>query len=182
MTNRAAAARYARALFEVSCDTGNPERTDRDLVEFCSVLDGHHMLKNALLNPAISAVQKRAVVDAILHKSPETTEVVNRLLLMLAERDRLNLLPILVGIYRGMLMEHLGIVSVCITTAEPLDPRRVKSITRTLSTAMGRKVEIETKLNETLLGGMVTQIGSTVFDGSIAHHLDQLGKNFLAGT
>lgn len=181
MTNRAIATRYARALFDVSRASGDPEQTDRDLTAFQNLLAGHEVLNSALLNPAISAPRKRAVVEALLERT-ETTAIVRRLLLMLAERDRLTLLDDLIEVYRDLLMDHLGVVRARITTAEPLDADRVQSITTTLARATGREVLVETAVDDTLVGGMVTQIGSTVFDGSLAHHLGRLRQRFMTGT
>ena len=92
MNNRAVAARYARALFEVSRDSGDVEKTEQDVLSFQQILDGHDTLKNALLDPAISVVNKRGLVTALLAKM-QLSAVASRLLLMLADRDRLELLP-----------------------------------------------------------------------------------------
>lgn len=181
MTNRAVAARYARALFEVSRDGGDPEQTGRDLSAFRAILDGHAVLNSSLLNPAISSVRKHAVVNAILAKT-KTAPVVKRLLLMLAGRDRLNLLLDLQEVYSDLLMDHLGVVRARITTAERLQTARLESIIETLATVTGRKVTVETTVDDALLGGMVTQIGSTVFDGSLVHHLGRLRQRFLTST
>ena len=178
MTNRAAATRYARALFEVSLDGGDPERAERELSAFQELLDGHRTLASALVNPAISPMRKRAVMAAILEPA-ETAEVLKRLLLMLAERDRLGLLPDLIDVYRERLMDHLEIVRARVTTAQPLDAARVESISQTLAAATGRKVTIETAVDDSLVGGIVTQIGSTVYDGSLAHHLGRLKQRFM---
>jgi len=117
-------------------------------------------------------------VAAILDRMPQTSAVVRRLLLMLAERGRLHLLPALLAAYRDRLTEHLGIARARVTTAAPLDAPRTESIARKLQAATGRQVELETAVDESLVGGMVAQVGGTVFDGSIAHHLDRLGQRF----
>ena len=179
MTEQAAASRYARALFEVSLDGGDPQQTAKDIAAFQQLVDGHATLGRVLLNRAISTVAKRAIVAAILDRTPKTSPVVRRLLLMLAERGRLHLLPALQSVYRDRLMAHLGTVRARVTTAEPLDSRRVASITRRLKDATGRQVAIDTAVDESLVGGMVTQIGGTVFDGSLAHHLDRLRQRFM---
>lgn len=179
MTEQAAATRYARALFEVSLDGGDPQRTDRDLAAFQELVDGHATLGHIVGNRAISPVVKKAIVAAILERTPKTADVVKRLLLMLAERGRLHLLPTLLGVYRERLMEHLGVVRARVTTAEPLDRKRVASINKRLNTATGRQVTIEAAVDEGLVGGMVTRIGGTIFDGSLAHHLDRLKQRFL---
>lgn len=178
MTEQAAAGRYARALFEVSLDGGDPRRTERDLAAFQELVDGHEALGRVVRNRAVSPVVKKSVVAAILERT-KTADVVERLLLMLAERGRLHLLPALLAVYRERLREHLGVVRARVTTAEPLDRKRVASINRKLNAATGREVTIETAVDADLVGGMVTRIGGTVFDGSLAHHLGRLRQRFL---
>lgn len=179
MTEHAAATRYARALFEVSLDSGDPQRTERDLAAFQQLVDGHGTLGRVVLNRAISPVVKKAIVEKILARTPRTADVVKRLLLMLAERGRLHLLPVLLAVYRDRLMDHLGVVRARVTTAAPLDRKRAAAINKQLNTATGRQVTIEASVDEGLVGGMVAQIGGTVFDGSIAQHLDRLKQRFL---
>ena len=179
MTEQAAATRYARALFEVSLDSGDPQRTERDLAAFQGLVDGHETLGQIVLNRAISPAVKKAIVAAILERTPKTADVVKRLLLMLAERGRLHLLPVLLTVYRERLMDHLGVVRARVTTAEPLDRKRAAAINQKLNAATGREVKVEASVDEGLVGGMVTQIGGTVFDGSLAHHLDRLKQRFM---
>ena len=101
---------------------------------------------------------------------------------MLADRDRLELLPEVSEIYNVFLMDQLGVVRARITTAVPLESSHVESMVEALASAPGRKIKVETSVDDTLVGGMMTQIGSTVFDGSIAHHLDRLRQRFITGT
>lgn len=180
MTEQAAATRYARALFEVSVERDDPQRTEREVAAFQELVDGHPTLGRVVRNRAISPVAKRAIVAAILDRTRPASPVAGRLLLMLAERGRLHLLPALLAGYRDRLLEHRGAVRARVTTAEPLGSARVASVTRKLQEAVGRQVTIETAVDERLLGGMVTRIGGTVFDGSLAHHLDRLRQRFLA--
>ncbi len=179
MTDYAAAARYARALFEVSLDSGDASRTDQDLAAFAALLDEHALLSRTLLNPVVPPSRKRAVVEAVLARLPDCATVVKRLVLMLTERDRLALLPAVRDVFHDQLLEHRRIVRARVTTAEPLDVGRVAALRRTLEVATGREVQVETAVDAELVGGMVTRIGGTVFDGSVAHHLARLRQRFM---
>ena len=179
MTDRTAATRYARALLDVSLTDGHPQRVEPELAAFGGLLQEHATLGSALLNPAIAPLRKRAVVSDILERTGDTSAIVSRLLLMLAERDRLGLLSEILEVYRGRLMDHLQVVRARITTATPLSAERQQSIERTLAQATGRQVMIETSVDPALVGGLVTQIGSKVYDGSVARHLDRLKQRFM---
>ena len=104
--------------------------------------------------------------------------ILARLLQMLAERDRLALLPDLLDIYRARLNEHRGIVRARITTATPLDDGRSAALEQALGQATGREVRIERSVDPALLGGLVAQVGGVVYDGSVTRHLDRLRQEF----
>jgi F-type H+-transporting ATPase subunit delta len=95
-------------------------------------------------------------------------------LLLLADRDRLAIVPDLLAIYRERLMEHQQVVRAEVTTAAPLSPERVTQIEQQLAALTGRKVDMKTSVDPEIIGGVVTRIGSTVYDGSIATQLAKL--------
>ncbi len=180
MTNRAAATRYARALLEVSQKDADPERIERDLSSFVALMASHPSLGRSLVNPGIPLSSRRALVTELLPRLGDISPVTHRLLVLLADRDRLSVLGEILDVYRDQLMELRGVVRARITTASELPSERLAAIVKILESATGKQVEVETGVDTTLLGGIVTQIGSTVYDGSIAGHLDRLRSRFLS--
>lgn len=173
MSTRASAARYARALFDVATKEANPEQAEQELTEFADLLRAHAELQKVLLNPAVPAANKRAVMEQLLDRQRPSSPV-RKLLLLLAERDRLELVPDLVDVYRARLREHLKIVTAEVTTAGPLAPAEVAGFQQRLAASTGRKVTMTTKVDPSIIGGVVTRIGSTVYDGSLATQLAAL--------
>ena len=110
MTNRTVAARYARALFEANAKGENLRQVEVDLTKIHDVIAGHDTLSRVLTNPVISVLQKRAIVVAILSRLKRILSTVNKLATLLAERDRLGLLPDILQIFRAKLREHFGVV------------------------------------------------------------------------
>ena len=180
MTNRGAAMRYARALLEVSQKGGDPERVERELSAFVALMHEHALLNRSLVSPAVPPSSKRALIDALTARAGDLSAITIRLLLLLAERDRVTLLSEILDVYRDRLMDLRGVVRARITTALPLPDDRVQNIARNLETATGKQVMLETAVDPAVIGGAVTQIGSTVFDGSIARHLARLRQRFLS--
>ena len=174
--------RYARALFDVSQSQGELERIEREVSEFVALVDEHKALRESLLNPAVPPRPKRAVVAALLEHAGEQSQITNRLLTLLAERDRLSLLPEILEGYRDQMMELQGVVRARVTTALPLSPERVEQINQRLATATGKQVTLETGVDPSVIGGIVTQIGSMVWDGSISRHLARLRQQFSSET
>jgi F-type H+-transporting ATPase subunit delta len=173
MSMRASAARYARALFDVASTESTPEQAEKELTAFSALVRSHADLQRALINPAVPAAGKRAVVQQLLERQTVSAPV-RKLLMLLAERDRLELLPDLVQVFHERVMEHQKVVSAEVTTAAPLSPDRLSQLQQRLSAATGRKVDVTTKVDPALIGGMVTRIGSTVYDGSVASQLAAL--------
>ncbi len=100
--------------------------------------------------------------------------IVGKLLTLLAERDRLVLLPDLLASYRDRLMDHQNVVRAELTTATPLDDQRSAEIQQQLARATGRTVTLQTRTDPALIGGIVARIGSTVYDGSITRQLEKM--------
>ena len=180
MTNSAAAMRYARALLEVSRLDADPERVERELSGVVTLVDSHPDLEASFANPAIPPARKRALMTALIPAVGDVSAVTRRLLMLLADRDRLSELNEICDAYRKELMTLQGVACVQVTTASQLSPDRVEVIAQTLGEATGLQVDVHTSVDPDLLGGMVTQIGSTVFDGSVAGHLNRLRRQFLA--
>lgn len=184
MTSRAAAARYARALFDVvrtesRGDADALGAVQRDLDGFAQLVTTHEGLSRVLVNPAIPAAKKRGVVEALVGRAGGMSPVLAKLLLLLAERDRLVLLPELTAAYRDRLMEHLQIVRAEVTTAVALPPDRVQALQRSLARATGRQVQLGTRVDSAIIGGAVARIGSTVFDGSVTTQLERLKQKLV---
>ena len=173
MSTRASAARYAKALFDVALTESTPEQAERELTAFADLVRGHADLRQALGSPAIPAAHKRAVVAQLLDRQQPSSPV-RKLLLLLAERDRLELLTDLVGVFHERVMEHLKVVQAEVTTAAPLPPDQAAQLQQRLGSMIGRTVTLKTKVDPALIGGMVTRIGGTVYDGSVANQLAAL--------
>ncbi len=174
MTSRAAATRYARALFDVVLREGDVQRADTELTAFGALLTANETLRRALTNPAIPIARKRAVVEALLAKSGKLTPALGKLLLVLADRDRLALLPEMPEAYRERLMQHQNILRAEVTTAVPLAEERRRALERGLEKATGRTVTLTARVDPAIIGGAVTRVGSTVYDGSVVRQLERL--------
>lgn len=173
MSTRASAARYAKALFDVALAESTPEQAEKELSAFFSLMRSHAELEQALTSPAIPAGRKRAVVDQLLDRQ-QPSGPIRKVLLLLAERDRLELLPDLVAVYHERVMEHLKIVQAEVTTAAPLSADQAAQLQQRLGAVIGRDVMLTAKVDPALIGGLVTRIGGTVYDGSVATQLAAL--------
>jgi F-type H+-transporting ATPase subunit delta len=173
MTSRASATRYARALLDVVVLEGDLEHVEQELSALAEMYTGNPELKKALTSPAVSVTGKRGIVEALLSRA-QTSPVLSKLILMLADRNRLALLPELAADYRERLMDHRQITRADVTTALPLLPEEVTQLNDRLTAATGRRVTMTTHVDPALIGGVVARVGSTVYDGSIATQLENM--------
>ena len=178
MSTRASAARYARALFDIAITESNPEQAARELDEFAALLQSHPDLQKVLLNPAIPAANKRAVMQQLLDRMQPSSPV-RKLLLLLADRDRLELFADMRDVYGERLREHLKVIQAEITTAAPLPQEQAAQLQQRLAAATGRTVTMTTKVDPQIIGGVVTRIGSTVYDGSVATQLSAMRQRLM---
>jgi F-type H+-transporting ATPase subunit delta len=179
MTTRTAAKRYARAIFDVAItERLDLEAIGGDLSSFADLVAGHEPLQRAVTNPAIPAQRKRAVVEQLLQRGP-VAPIISRVLLLLADRDRLVLLPELADAYRTRLMDHQQVVRAEVTTAVPLPPDRVTALQDGLARATGRRVLLDVRVDPSIVGGAVARIGSMVYDGSVTMQLEKMKQKLI---
>ncbi|MSO81708.1 MAG: ATP synthase F1 subunit delta [Acidobacteria bacterium] len=173
MSTRASAARYARALLDVVITEGDPEQVEQDVSALAEQFAGNPELQKALKNPSVPVTAKHGVVEHLVSRM-KPSPVLGKLMLMLADRGRMALLPEIAAIYRERLMEHRQIVRAEVTTAVPLAPERVTQIQARLTAATGRRVTMTTSVDPSLIGGAVARVGGIVYDGSIATQLAKM--------
>jgi len=173
MTRRTTALRYARALLDVAIAEADPAAVEKQLAAATDVFKGHAGLWKVMTNPAVPAPKKRAVVDSLLPQLA-VSPVLQKTLQMLASRDRITLLPDLLEAYRSRLLDHQKVVRADVTSAAPLPADRVQKLQQELAALTGRTVVMKAATDPAIIGGVVAQIGSTVYDGSIKRQLEKM--------
>jgi len=174
MTNKTAATRYARALLDVAVkENADLDRVERELASIADLFAQHKLLSQVLLNPVVPVPRKRAAMDALTSRG-QLLPMVAKLLVLLAERDRLVLLPDLLAAYRDRLLDFRNVVRAEVTTTVSLAPQQVHAIETNLARAAGRSVVLSTKVDPSIIGGVVTRIGSTIYDGSVVRQLQRM--------
>jgi F-type H+-transporting ATPase subunit delta len=180
VTSGAAAGRYARALFDVvRNEGGNLEQVERDLRQFVELFDQHPALHTVLGNPAIPVSKKKGVASALIARAGNISPILAKTIVLLAERDRLLLLPEIARAFGDRVMDHLNIIRGEVTTAVELAPEKLRAIEQDLQKATGRKVMLESKVDPAIIGGVVTRLGSTVYDGSVTTQLQKLKQALI---
>lgn len=181
MTSGAAAGRYARALFDVVLKEapGQLEPVEAQIRDLSALFTGTPALASVMGNPAVPVARKTALTRALLERAGDLAAPVGKLLVMLAERDRLMLLPQIVRVYGERLMDHQHVIRGEVTTAVTLAPEKLSALAQSLERATGRRVVLGSRVDPSIIGGVVTRLGSTVYDGSVTTQLEKMKQSLI---
>jgi F-type H+-transporting ATPase subunit delta len=129
-------------------------------------------------NPGILLRQKEQVLRS-LSKRMKLSPLVARFLDLLLSRDRMQALPAVARIYGDLVNKRLGRVQAAVTTAVPLARDLNERLRRRMAEVLGKTVLLEPRVDPAILGGVVVQVDSTVYDGSLRTQLSRLREHLL---
>jgi F-type H+-transporting ATPase subunit delta len=167
------ARRYAKGLFSLAAETGKVEPWSDSLQALKQAVEGSPDLLDVLSNPVYSREQRRAIVEKLASALRLDPEPAN-LLFLLGDRNRLAYLSAIVTTFRDLADQHLGRVRAKVTSAVPLDDAAAQAIANKLTQATKAQVLLDRAVDPALLGGVVAQVGSLVYDGSVRTQLEDL--------
>lgn len=175
--------RYARALFDalsVNEPDGAVDAGMEQLEAIAAVLSRYPDARQILINPVFPP-ERRETFLADLGNVLGLDSRVGKLLVLLVERRRLDLLDEIIEQYRRRVDQQKGIVRAAVTTAAPLDETARRRVAERLEQALGKRVVMSVNDDPSLIGGVVVQVGSTVYDGSLRQYLAGVKNRLLAG-
>lgn len=168
--------RYAKALFSLAVEKGRVEAWSESLLALGQAVEAAPELRDVLENPAYAREQKRAVVQQLAALVKLDEEPAN-LLFLLGDRSRLSSLKDVVAAFRELADQELGRLRARVTSAVPLDEAAVAAIAASLSASTQKQVLVERAVDPAILGGVVAQVGSLVYDGSLRTQLEDLRQS-----
>jgi ATP synthase F1 delta subunit len=170
---------YAEALFEAGKDKGNLDALHSQLGQFADAVERNHDLQVFLFSPYLSSQEKKKGLErAISGAEPELTNFLE----LLIEKGRM---PEVFRIRREFdeLWKHENKrIDVTVTSAVELDEAVVKKIGTEVERQTGEQVELSSKVDDSILGGIVLQVGNMVLDASIRSRLEKLRKSVASAT
>jgi F-type H+-transporting ATPase subunit delta len=164
---------YARALFEVARDNDVLDRVHDELGEFADALDENRELQVFLFSPYFSSEEKK---DGITRIVSEADERLVNFLQLLAERHRMPALFRIRRSFNSMWAEENKLLPVIVTSAVDLDESLVQDIGKSIEDQTGRRVELSSKVDPNVLGGLQVRVGNMVLDATVRNRLEQLRK------
>jgi len=167
------AGRYATALFELALEENALESVEQDLNRFQQAFDAVADLRRLVKSPVFSAeVQERAI--AAILKKIEIEGLTANFLKLIAKNRRLFAAPAMVKAFRTLLARHRGQTSAEVVSAAKLEEGQVRALQSALKAALHKDVQLDQKVDATLLGGLVVKVGSRMVDSSLRTKLNSL--------
>ena len=182
MTSPAVASRYASALVDVVLDPKSrvqPEQMTRELRAFEAMLGSSLELRSALASPSVPAGRTKAVIGRIA-EILGLGRIARNFLYVLNSHRRMDALSAVADTYEVLLDERRGFSRANVVSARELDGGQKALLEAELTRLTGKPMRLKFATDESLIGGVVARIGSTVYDGSVKARLEAMGRQLSA--
>ncbi len=179
MSLETVARRYALALADVAIERKEEKEVQIEVDSWASMIESNPQLREVFLNPTIAYDQKRKVLEELISRT-KVGQTTASFLQVLLKNQRLAQLREVAERLGHVLDDRRGLVAATVITARNISEESRKALQDTLASATGKIVRLSFTTDEGLIGGMVTHIGSTIFDGSVRSQLERLALE-LAG-
>lgn len=167
------AGRYAQAVFDIVNEQGGLDDLARQTDELGAALADSAELRDLITSPIYSRAQQSNAIAALAEKMGLSATLSNTLKLM-AQNRRLFVLPQLVRQLQARIAEARGEITADVTSAVALSDDQAQRLTQTLAEKTGKKVKLNTRVDEALIGGMIVKMGSQMVDSSVRSKLASL--------
>jgi F-type H+-transporting ATPase subunit delta len=172
------ARRYAIALADVVISRGEAQDVQEELAAWEALMQTNPQLVEVFRHPTIPYEQKRGVLNELIKRTHPRPTTANFLQVLL-QNHRLSDLSEVNRQFAQELDRRTGFVSAQVTTARPVSPKAQETLRARLSELTGSRVRLEFGVDENLIGGVVTRIGSTLYDGSVRGKLQRVRQKMI---
>lgn len=182
MIGNIVARRYARALFSIGKKTGAKELASfgQELAALAQAIEGTPELGKVFRNPIFTPEEKRAVISKVI-EGIKVSKTVQNFCFLLAEKDRLALIPDIQAFYNILLDAEQGVVRGELVTAIELPKAKRDEVKSQLEKQANQKLILDFSVNKAILGGVMLKIGDQVLDASLRAQLGILKENIKRG-
>jgi F-type H+-transporting ATPase subunit delta len=167
--------RYARSLADVAFKENIEDQVIADLQTFREVFGTVPDILEVFHSPAVPRESKEKLLFELIARYP-VNPISSNFLNILLQHNRIRYFSQILDGFLKTVNERKGVVFAKVTAAAPLSPQNLKMLEARLSEITGKLVNVESQTDKGLLGGIVVQIGSTVFDGSIRTQLAEVKR------
>ena len=180
MKNLAISRRYARALLLIGKDDGKAEIYKQELDTIAKLVENEKGLELALTNPLYNAVARKKVLQLVVEKL-NLSKAMKSFLFLLFDKGRIGFLGTINEFYQKLADELKNVARASLVSATEISVETVEKIRATLSKMTGKDIVLDFKVDQSLIGGVVSRIGDLVLDGSIKTQLLNMRESLKRG-
>ena len=180
MKNLAVARRYAKALLLIGKEDGQTDAYRKELSGFAGLMEQEETLNQAITNPLYETSGRRNVLQKVI-ESLDVSKTMRSFLLLLFDKGRIGFVNSINEFYQKLADELNGIARASLVSATDLSDDTVEKIRVALSKKTNKEIILEVEQDPALIGGIVTQIGDLVWDGSIKTQLSNMRETLKRG-
>lgn len=169
---------YAEAVFRIADAEGESEAVEGQLFAFAKLLESETPVREALIDPALPAENKRGLIRDTLGERANPVAV--NLLGFLVEQGHARDIGRIVEAVVEVAAEARQSAVAEVRSAVPLAEAQRRRLAEALATATGRQVDIRVVVDPSILGGLVARVGDVIFDGSVRTRLDEAKQRLAA--
>ena len=170
--------RYSRALFEVSKEAGELEKTEADIKKFQSLHDNSLELKNFVENPTNNIKTQNTILNLLSEKLDFSKNLKNFFLLLIKKR-RIFFVKKIVESFLRLCSKKRGEIKASLISSKELSSVELVNISKELSSSLGSTIKFDYKIDQGLIGGLKLQLGSFMIDTSIKNRLKKYEQKML---
>ncbi|MDQ3679147.1 MAG: ATP synthase F1 subunit delta [Actinomycetota bacterium] len=163
---------YAAALFAVAVAEESLDRVEEELFRVARTIEGNDELRSTLTDEAVPVDRRQGIIEDLLEDRAH--HVTTSLVSFLVGIGRGRQLAAIIDKFVERAAQERSEVVAEVRTAVPLDDDLRTRLGAALSNATGKQVSVKAVVDESVLGGVVAQVGDTIFDGTVRHRLNQL--------
>lgn len=180
MNTETIARRYSTALADVVLQSGETETVKSELESWGELFTQNGDLQTVFSNPSIAHANKEKVLDGLIARTQPSKTTANFLKVLL-QNGRLAALGDINKRFAAVLEERGGRVTAEILSARELPDDERAEFEKNLEKLTGKRVSVNYAINKDIIGGVITRIGSTVYDGSVKTKLENLKEQLVNG-
>ncbi|HZO70741.1 MAG TPA: ATP synthase F1 subunit delta [Ktedonobacteraceae bacterium] len=178
MLKGAIARRYAGAIFSLAQKQNTIDRSLEDIKEIATLF-ANRKLAYLLREPKIPAKRKETALREALTSKVLPTSL--NLALLVIQRELVEVMPNIATELEKLVLDYRNEAVAEVTTAAPMDDAQLNLVKKALEQRIGKTIIMQTRIDPTILGGVVARVGDQVIDGSVRYRLSALQQQLLAG-
>ena len=170
--------RYSRALFEVSQESNDLDKVERDIQNFKLIYDTNSEVRNFIKDPSQIITEQNKLVNLISDKL-KFSKNVQKFLLLLIEKRRIFFVNKIIESFLRLCSQKRGEIKASLISSKELSQNELNDISTDLSKSMGSTLKFDYKVDKELIGGLKLQLGSIMIDTSIRNKLKKYEQAML---